>query len=230
MGNIWKKLKKLNPLYWFTNWLNQPNEYEKQKIKELQFFEEDIANEFNAKRIKAPIHLDNGNELALIRLFNREIMPEDWILGSWRSHYISLLKGVPWQEVKRTILDRKSISLMFPKYRILSSGIVGGNIPIALGIALAIHKREGTEKVFCFVGDMTAETGGFHEALKYATNFDLPIIFVILDNNKSVCTNTRLSWGCKNLTYENSKHPKIRYIKYDSKYPHSGSLGKRINF
>ena len=47
----------------------------------------------------------------------------------------------------------------------------------------------------CFVGDMTSETGIFHESIKYSRNFDLPIRFIVEDNGKSVCTDTRIAWG-----------------------------------
>ena len=76
---------------------------------------------------------------------------------------------------------------------------------------------------------MTSETGIADECIKYATNFDLPITFVIEDNNLSVCTDTRKTWGQKNLTYENKKNKKILFYKYKNKYPHAGS-GKRIQF
>ena len=56
-------------------------------------FEADIANEFNSGHIRAPVHLDGGNELELCEIF-LSIKPEDWCFVTWRSHYICLLKGV----------------------------------------------------------------------------------------------------------------------------------------
>ena len=119
--------------------------------------------------------------------------------------------------------------MCFPKQKIISSAIVGGTLPIALGAALGLKIKGSKNKVFCFIGDMTSETGIADECIKYATNFDLPITFVIEDNNLSVCTDTRKTWGQKNLTYENKKNKKILLYKYKNKYPHAGS-GKRIQF
>ena len=48
--------------------------------------------------------------------------------------------------------------------------------------------------VYCFMGEMTSETGIAHECIKYSRNFDLPIHFVVEDNEKSVCTDTRKTW------------------------------------
>jgi pyruvate dehydrogenase E1 component alpha subunit len=57
----------------------------------------------------------------------------------------------------------------------------------------------------------------------------LPIRFIVEDNAKSVCTDTRETWNQPVLSYENSKHPLVVYYKYQSKYPHAGA-GKRVQF
>ena len=75
---------------------------------------------------------------------------------------------------------------------------------------------------------MTSETGIMHESLKYAMNFNLPIRFIIEDNNLSVCTNTRKVWNIKKLT-NNKKNKFVIYYKYKNKYPHAGA-GKRVQF
>ena len=196
--------------------------------KELIEFEEDIADCFNKKMIKAPIHLYNGNEDAIIGIFDTVIKKEDWVMCSWRSHYQCLLHGVPKEELKQAILDGKSITLSFPKYKILSSAIVGGIIPIALGTALGIKRRNEKNKVVVFVGEMSSETGAFHESLKYSINYDLPIIFVIENNFKSVCTPTDKVWNNQN-SWKSFSNKKIIYYEYTSKYPHAGGLN-RIQF
>ncbi len=194
-------------------------------------FEEEVVRRFEDRQILAPIHLDNGNENQLIDVFRRHVRQDDWVLGSWRMHYKCLLKGVPPDELMAHIVAGKSISLCFPAYRILSSAIVGGVLPIAIGLALGIRRRGGAEKVVCFLGDMTAETGMFHECRKYARNHDLPVRWVIEDNNKSTCTDTRVTWGagerlaCEELAH----HGDVVHFKYTSKYPHSGG-GRRIQF
>jgi len=162
--------------------------------EQLIAFEDDIANCFNNKMIRAPIHLYFGNEKQMIEIF-KEVQPDDWCVCSWRSHYQCLLKGMPPEKVKADILNGRSIEMCNKEYKIFSSAIVGGNVPIALGLAKKIKTQGGDNKVWCFVGDMTSTTGGFHEAVEYARNFDLPITFVVEDNDKSVCTDTREVWG-----------------------------------
>lgn len=196
--------------------------------QQLIDFESDIADCFNSAQIKAPVHLYDGNESQMIEIF-KNVNAQDWIFCSWRSHYQCLLKGVPPTMVKEEILNGKSITLCFPKYKIYSSAIVTGNIPIATGTALDIKRKGTLEHVWCFVGDMTSETGTFYENHKYAVNHNLPITFVIEDNGKSVCTDTRETWNLKDLTYSKPGIPKVIYYKYQTKYPHAGA-GKRIQF
>jgi pyruvate dehydrogenase E1 component alpha subunit len=200
----------------------------KLKEKDLVDFEDRVAEAFNNSEIKAPVHLYSGNETQILKIFE-EIQEEDWVLCSWRSHYQCLLKGVPSEEIFNEILAGHSISLCFPDYKIFSSAIVGGILPIAVGIALAEKNKESKNTVHCFIGDMTSETGIAHEAIKYATNKDLPIRFIIEDNDLSVCTETRTTWGLDKLTYEEIYSSKVVLYKYKSKYPHAGA-GQRVQF
>jgi hypothetical protein len=213
--------------------------------KELIDFELEIAASFNNKEIRAPIHLQDNNAGQLIEIF-KHVKKDDWACGTWRFHMESLLKGVPKDELKKAILDGRSISLCFKKQKVIASAIVGGIIPISLGIALDIKRKGGKEKVWCFIGEMSATTGIFHEAITYAENWELPIIFVVSDNGKSVCTDTRAVWNigyphaeqfsfepvnCPNDFTDKQiwKRPHRWYYKYNLNWPHAGS-GVRINF
>jgi len=189
--------------------------------QELIAFEDMIADLFNKGKIPYPVHFSNGNENALIAIF-KDINKNDWVCGSWRMHYQCLLHGVPQEELKEEIMKGNSMTLCFPEKRILSSAIVGGSLSIAVGIALGIKRRGGDEKVWCFLGDMAAASGNFHEAMKYGANHSLPIHWVIEDNGVSVLTPTREVWG-------EPKPPYIRRYEYKSRFPHAGA-GHRVQF
>ena len=195
---------------------------------DLVQFEQRVVNAFNAGLIRAPVHLYSGNEANMLELF-KDVTEEDWILCSWRSHYQCLLKGVPEEELFNEILDGRSISLCFPDYKILCSAMVGGMLPIATGIALAIKNMGMTHRVHCFLGDMTSETGIAHECIKYSCAHDLPIRFIIENDGKSVCTNTLEAWGLQHPSYSNTASSKIEYYEYVNKYPHAGA-GVRVQF
>lgn len=199
--------------------------------EKLIAFEEEIASLFNESKIPYPVHLDSGNEDPLIDIF-KGIKEHDWVCGSWRMHYKCLLHGVPPEELKAEILKGNSISLCFPERRIISSAIVGGILPIALGIALAIKRKGDSEKVWCFLGDMASNCGIFHECFKYARNFKLPIKFIIEDNGVSVLTDTKKVWGeigCYQDIFIPPEMPRIQRFKYKSKWPHCGA-GERVQF
>ena len=199
--------------------------------EDLVSFEQEVAAIFATGAIRAPVHLRAGREDQLIQIFKEnKIGDDDWVFGFWDSHELALLKGVPREELKQAIVEGKSISLCFPKYKVLCSGIVGSLMGTAAGVGWALKNQKQKGCVYLFCGDMSAETGIFHEAVKYAVNFDLPVKFIVCDNGVSVMTNTREVWGSPDPWFKGTKYEsKIIYFKYTNGYPHSG-LGKLIKF
>jgi TPP-dependent pyruvate/acetoin dehydrogenase alpha subunit len=93
-----------------------------------------------------------------------------------------------------------------------------------LGVAMGLKQKGSDEKVWCFIGDMSFESGIFYEVHKYARNFDLPIYFVVEDNDVSTYTPTEATWNKKREIPSD-----VIYYKYKSKFPHYGT-GKWIAF
>jgi len=162
--------------------------------EQLIAFEDKIVQMYREGKIKAPLHLSGGNEKQLIKIF-KKINSEDFIFSTYRSHYHSLLKGMPEQKLIDWILDLKSIHVMDNEYNIFSSAIVGGTLPIALGVAMSKKMKKEPGKIWVFVGDMTASLGVFKDCFMYAVNFELPITFVIENNELSTDTRTAEVWG-----------------------------------
>jgi len=197
-------------------------------VESLRAFEQEIAEIYNSGLIRAPVHLSGGNEQQLIEYFaDHKIGPQDWVCTTWRSHYHCLLKGIPLEKLKADILAGKSITLTYPEQRVISSAIVGGIIPIGLGIAKSIKLNNGTNRVFVFVGDMTSLTGIFYECVQYASNFKLPIHFLVENNGLSVCTNTEEAWGLTD--YIDDSMYKVEDYSYKLTWPHAGA-GIRVQF
>jgi len=199
--------------------------------EDLTAFENEIADIFAKGLIKAPVHLRAGREEEMIRIFREyDIGPDDYVFGFWDSHEACLLKGVPREEVRQAIIDGRSIALCFPEHKVFCSGIVGSLMGTATGVAWALKKQGKKGRAFLFCGDMSSETGIFHEAVKYAVNFDLPAVFVVSDNGVSVMTDTRESWGSAEPWFKGTRfESKIEYFRYKNGWPHSG-LGKLIKF
>jgi len=197
-------------------------------VDKLKDFENFVADIFNKGEIKAPVHLSDGNEKELIEIF-QAVGTNDWVFSSWRSHYHCLLKGVPPSELLEEIKIGRSISLGFPKYKVFSSAIVGGILPIATGVAKYIKIMGLSDQVWCFIGDMTSETGIAQTSIRYAETHDLPINFIIEDNGISVLTDTRTVWASHSLRFEERPSRKVKSYKYKSKFPHAGA-GVRVQF
>ena len=186
-------------------------------------FESKVRDTYEAGKIKGPIHLAKNNEEQLIEIF-KYISPDDWVFVPWRNHYHALLHGVDPEKLFDSIVEGRSMGTNNLEPNFYASSIVGGIIPLALGAALALKTKGSDRRVWCFVGDMTMETGVFHEAYKYAKNLNLPLQWVVEDNDMSVHTPTEMAWGKKQQVPEG-----VIYYKYEMEYPHHGT-GKWVNF
>jgi pyruvate dehydrogenase E1 component alpha subunit len=223
--------------------------------QDLINFEKDIKDNYSQAKIRGPVHLCGGNEIQLLQVFEK-IKENDWVFSTHRSHYHALLKSKNPEWVKEQIFLKRSSHINSKKYKIFTSAIVGGICPIALGVALSIKKdwdnnirtinlnaeltKEekkkgaigrcmGMNHVWCFVGDMAAEMGIFHECLKYARGEDLPITFVIEDNGMGCDTPTNEVWKAKEWFGNDLRN--LDGYQYKRIYPHYGICdenGKRI--
>jgi len=209
--------------------------------KELVDFEKNIIKEFKKGETYGPVHLSGGNEDALIKIF-KKVKPQDWIFSTHRSHYHALLKSQDKKWLTDEIIKNANSSHINSRtHKIFTSAIVGGIIPIALGVAMGIKRKweipcldkdgkvdvEPNHKahVWCFVGDMASEMGCFHEAIKYANGNKLPITFIIEDNAIGCNSPTKKVWGGRTWGWpSNVIH--YTYVRY---YPHYG-IGEWVIF
>lgn len=199
-------------------------------------FEKDIAKIYERGDIRGAIHLRDGNEDILVNIFKGINTSFDYVYSTWANHVHALLKGIPPDKVKQRILDGNSMAMNFPEYRFYTSAIVGGICPIAVGTAYSIQRSSGSNRVYCFLGDMAFRTGIAHESIMYSLSHDLPITFVIEDNGKSVGTPTQDTWGTIPIHtllefYDEQIQGNCRmiYYQYDLNYPHSGT-GTFVSF
>ena len=172
------------------------------------------------------MHLSGGNEEALIEIF-QQVRPQDWVFSTWRSHYHALLKGIPEEWLWQEIMAGRSMYIEDREHKFLSSSIVGGILPIALGVALGAKRMGLDEEVWAFVGDMTWRTGIADEVRRYARNHALPLRLVVEDNGLSTNTPTREVWGEGFRGQANgvvtAYNPKTVVYSYERQWPHVGS-------
>jgi len=192
--------------------------------EDLIKFEDLIVSHWESGKIKGPVHLSGGNEDEIIEIGKR-IKKTDWVFSTWRSHYHALIKGVSPIWLENEILAGRSITIVSEEDKFYASAIVGSIIPIAVGVALSNKRDDKDDKVWCFIGDMAFETGGFYEMHKYATNLKLPIIFIVEDNGVSTNTPTIETWGGIKRDIPSD----VIWYNYKNKWPHYGT-GKWIMF
>ena len=196
-----------------------------EKVREIKFtiedlitFEEEVKKYYEDSKITAPVHLSKGNEKEVLEIF-QYVHPDDWVFSSWRNHFHALLHGLDRDVLMEDIIDGRSMTTNSLKPKFYSSSIVAGIIPVAVGAAKALKIKKSSNRVWCFIGDMTFETGIFYEAYKYVKNFDLPLQFVVEDNNLSTNTPTDKTWGGIKREIPDD----VIYYSYERGYPHHGT-------
>lgn len=181
-------------------------------------FNKELEELYNSGKIKSPVHAHGGNEDYLIEIF-KDYKEGDYICSTHRSHFHWLLSGRSKDLLMQQILEGHSMHIFDEKF--ITSAIVSGIAPIALGIAKALAMKTSPNKVWCFLGDMAASGGLVQECIRYAEGWDLPITYIIEDNSYSVRASTEAVWGTRC-----GKNKVIKY-KYTRKFPHSG-FGKYV--
>lgn len=198
----------------------------------IKDFEDDIEKCFLDKQIRAPVHLSGGDEQIVLDLFEKHYNKGDWLFLTWRGHPACLAAGVDPAVLKADILAGKSMSLCYKDPNIFTSAIVGGIFPQAVGAAWGLKAQNSPNKVICWAGDMSCSNGTFKECLTYAENFDLPILFVVSDNDFSVGSPTQETWGFQSKEDQKKQwdSSKIVYYHYELNQAHVGSNKGWVSF
>jgi TPP-dependent pyruvate/acetoin dehydrogenase alpha subunit len=157
----------------------------------IRLIEQRINDEYKFDEIKTPIHLSIGQE-AVATGVCIHLRKEDYIFGTHRSHAQYIAKGGDIKKMIAELYLRKtgcaygrggSMHLVDPDVGILgSSAIVGGNIPLGTGAALASKLLKNDRVTVVFFGDGAADQGMFHESLNFASLKKLPVVYVCENN------------------------------------------------
>lgn len=154
-------------------------------------FEEKCVELYSAAKIRGFMHLYIGEEAVAAGVIGA-LGPEDAIVATYREHGHALLRGVPAGEVMAEMFGkvegcsrgRGGSMHLFDADRRFYGGnaIVGGGLPLAVGLALA-DKLAGRERVtVCFFGDGAVAEGEFHESMNLAALWGLPLLFCCENN------------------------------------------------
>ena len=162
----------------------------------IRRLEERCAEDYAAGKIRGFLHLYIGEE-AIAAGVIPALHAKDAIIGTYREHGHALLRGVSADSIMAEMYGKSggcargrggSMHLFSREHRFYGGhAIVGGGLPVAVGVALA-DKLRGTGAIACvFFGDGAAAEGEFHEALNLAALWKLPVLFV--------CENNRYAMG-----------------------------------
>jgi len=154
-------------------------------------FEEKAEEAYAIGKIGGFCHLHIGQEGAAAGSI-KPLREDDYVISAYREHTQALAKGVKPGPVMAELYGRAtgasggkggSMHIFDGSVRFMGGhGIVGGQVPLATGIAWKIKYRGEKNVVVCYMGDAAVNQGGFHEALNMAAIWQLPAIYVVENN------------------------------------------------
>jgi len=161
------------------------------RMRLIRGFENRAKEHFEAGEIAGFLHLSQGQEAVPVGTCTA-LRQDDYITSTHRGHGDVIAKGCDVKYMFAELYGRttgyckgKGGSMHIADFSqgiIGATGIVGGSVPTAPGIALSIKMRGIDQVVVCFFGDGATAGGGFHEALNLSSLWQVPIIFVCQNN------------------------------------------------
>lgn len=157
----------------------------------IRRFEERAGEMYARAKVGGFLHLSIGEEAAIVGAA-RALREEDYLIATYRSHGHAIARGTPPERVMAELFGRVdgccggrggSMHMFDFERRFMGGyGIVGGNLPIAAGIALSSDYRETEEVTLCVFGDGASNQGTFGETLNLAALWKLPVLFMVTNN------------------------------------------------
>ena len=163
----------------------------------IRRFEEKAAEAYTLGKIGGFCHLYIGQEAVAVGAL-ASIRPDDYVLTSYRDHGQALVRGTSPDEVMAELFGKAggcsagkggSMHLFDADNKFLGGhGIVGGQIPLATGVAFATKYSETDQVTLCFFGEAAVNQGAFHESLNMAQLWKLPCIYICENNQYGMGT------------------------------------------
>lgn len=157
----------------------------------IRRFEEKCAELYSAGKIRGFLHLYVGEEAGAVGVM-RALQPEDAVVATYREHGHALARGITaralmaemFGKLEGTSRGRGGSMHIFDAATRFYGGnaIVGGGLPVAVGLALADAMQEQPRVTACFFGEGAMAEGEFHESMNLAALWRLPVLFVCENN------------------------------------------------
>lgn len=160
-------------------------------------FEEKAEEAYAIGKIGGFCHLHIGQEAAAAGTI-LALADDDYVISAYREHTQALARGMEPDVVMAELFGRAdgcaggkggSMHIFDIERRFMGGhGIVGGQVPLATGIGWKVRYREDDDVVLCFMGDAAVNQGAFHESLNMAAVWQLPVIYVVENNEYGMGT------------------------------------------
>jgi pyruvate dehydrogenase E1 component alpha subunit len=157
----------------------------------IRRFEEKCVELYSAGKIRGFLHLYIGEEAVAVGVM-QALTEDDAVVATYREHGQALARGVPATSIMAEMYGklagccrgRGGSMHIFDKDRRFFGGnaIVGGGLPLAVGLALADRMQKRPAVTACFFGDGAVAEGEFHESLNLAALWELPVLFLCENN------------------------------------------------
>jgi pyruvate dehydrogenase E1 component alpha subunit len=157
----------------------------------IRRFEEEAGRQYQRAKAGGFLHLAIGEEATIVG--TTSVMQEqDYLIGTYRTHGHAIARGTDPKNVMAELFGREdgtargrggSMHIFDGERRFMGGyGIVGGNLPIAAGLALASDLKGTDEVTVCMFGDGASNTGNFGETMNLAALWRLPVVFLVENN------------------------------------------------
>lgn len=175
----------------------------------IRRFEEKCAELYTQEKIRGFLHLYIGEEAVGVGVM-QSLRTDNAIVSTYREHGHALARGIPAGSVMAEMFGKQegcsrgrggSMHLFDARTRFYGgNAVVGGGLPIAVGLALADKMRGQQHVTCCFFGDGAVAEGEFHECMNLSALWKLPVLFVCENNRYAMGTRLDVSHSVTDLT------------------------------
>ena len=157
----------------------------------IRRFEEEAGRQYQRAKAGGFLHLAIGEEATIVGTTS-VMRDEDYLIGTYRTHGHAIARGTDPKRVMAELFGRVdgtsggrggSMHIFDRERRFMGGyGIVGGNLPIAAGLALSSEYKGEDAVTVCMFGDGASNTGNFGETMNLAALWSLPVLFLVENN------------------------------------------------
>ncbi len=174
----------------------------------IREFEEACPALYSQGKMGGFLHLYSGQEACGVGI-SHAMHHDDYMICAYREHGLAIVRGAEPKKVMAELYGRAtgiskgkggSMHMFDPELRFYGGwGIVGGHIPLAVGMGYSVLYRESDDVVICLFGDGATNQGVFHEAMNMAALYHVPVVFICENNQYGIGTSVARASAVEDL-------------------------------